>query len=638
MYKLQKQYRLKGYDYSGNGWYYVTICTAKRRLLFGDVINEIVDLSKIGKIVEKYWRGIPRHFKYTQLDEFVVMPNHLHGIVVINRSNRGDGCRNGVYTVPTDNVRDGIHPGRNGGIYTVPTNLLPNDPFDEDKTVRNNKEGLHPQPNSLSIIIREFKAAVTRWVRSNSNVKNVWQSRFYDRIIRDDEELENIREYIRDNPARWEDDRNFKKGQVSIRKSKSVKLKKLDKYMPKKNSQDTIGLFDESVEEGVEQQILTVTQFNSLIKDVLINLGVFKVKGEITEFNITKNKGVNITLSDGKANLRIGGYAPSINGIDFVEKDMDVVVTGVADLYINYGSFSLKAFSIEPVGEGSLARAYQKLKEKLEAEGLFAVEHKQELPQFITRVALLTGEDSAAYSDFVKILKENKCGVEILYYPVLVQGVKSVESIKAGLEDAREQDSDLIVLTRGGGSLEDLKSFNDENLARLIFSSSKPVIAGVGHEKDESISDFVADVRASTPSQAAYYIVERNKEFIDSVRMSGDNLSEILKGFLDQTERETENSIFAIENSILKLSREYNSTLEKFERILLSYDFGNTLKRGFAILKKGEERISSVKNLSVGDKIDALLADGCLNAKIDKIREFKYGEKIKAKDNRGKAK
>jgi exodeoxyribonuclease VII large subunit len=393
------------------------------------------------------------------------------------------------------------------------------------------------------------------------------------------------------------------------------------------DSSDTISLFDQPTGNPLSGQILSVSQFNSLVKDVLSNLGVFKIKGEITELKISKNKGLYITLSDGKANLKIGGYAPSVKGIDLVEKDMSVIITGVADLYVPYGSFSLKAFSIEPVGEGALAIAYSKLKEKLEEEGLFAVEHKQELPRFITRVALLTGEDSAAYSDFIKILREREVGVVVLYYPVLVQGTKSVESIKKALLDVREREVDLVVLTRGGGSLEDLKSFNDEELAQLIFTSPKPVVAGVGHEKDESIADFVSDLRASTPSQAAYYIVEQNQRFLDEIEEYGNQIFEALRADIQENQHDLENMIFSIDSQIGNFAKSINDKISNLERIIESYNVEKTLKRGFSVIQKKGKQISSVKQVDVGDEVRARLADGVLNATIVNIKSLKNVKK-----------
>lgn len=370
-----------------------------------------------------------------------------------------------------------------------------------------------------------------------------------------------------------------------------------------------------------DTETLTVSQFNSLIKDVLSNLGVFRVKGEIREFTITQNNGVNISLSDGKATLRVGGYAPSIRGIDLVEEGMDVVVEGVADLYVPYGSFSLSAFAIEAVGEGSLAIAYQKLKEKLEKQGLFAEEHKQALPEFITKIALITGKDSAAYSDFIKILKENNASIEIDYYPALVQGKRSVKSLTRTLTEAGASDIDLIVLTRGGGSLEDLKSFNDEKLARLIFTSPKPVIAGVGHENDESISDFVSDLRASTPSQTAYYIVQQNQNFLDRVGEYGEKIFSFLQPKLNQEHQKLQTLITTFEADLDQTLEENIQKVQALERILKSFNIHSTLKRGFAIVQKGRDRVSSVKDIKNADIVNTLLADGSFESKIEIINK-----------------
>lgn len=362
-----------------------------------------------------------------------------------------------------------------------------------------------------------------------------------------------------------------------------------------------------------EEKIFSVTQFNTVIKTVLNELGLFKVKGEITEFTITQRKGVYMTISDGKSNLKISGYAPKIKGIDLVEKGMNIIVTGYGDVYVPYGSLSFSATAVEPEGEGDLAIAYQKLKEKLEKEGLFAVEHKQELPKFITKIALLTGKDSAAYSDFTKILFENKTGIEIDYYPVIVQGENSVPSIMKSLEKAVNQEYDVIVLTRGGGSLEDLKSFNDEDLARKIFNSPTPFLVGVGHEKDESISDFVADLRASTPSQCAYYLIDQNLRFVESLNDKISIAEKFLTDYVYDIKNNTDGLKLQLENFIYSKLDETRNNVDSLERVLKSYDIQSTLNRGFAIVRKGDEQVSSVKELSVDDEIGVRLKDGEVN-------------------------
>ncbi|MBN2015787.1 transposase [Candidatus Dojkabacteria bacterium] len=189
-YKLEKQFRLKNYDYSSSGYYFVTICTANRKHFFGEVKDQKMNLTTLGKMVQKCWVDIPNHFSYTRLDTYVVMPNHLHGIIIIDR------CR-----------RDRMNLGRDG-IYSIPTGLLPHDPFDKSRMVEKKIVELQPQKKSLSIIVRVFKAAVTKWSRENDWEYRVWQSRFHDRIIRDEDELDRIREYIENNSLNWDEDRN----------------------------------------------------------------------------------------------------------------------------------------------------------------------------------------------------------------------------------------------------------------------------------------------------------------------------------------------------------------------------------------------------------------------------------------------
>ncbi len=196
-YKIEKQYRLKNYDYSQEGYYFVTICTKNKEEFLGNIVGVDDDvkaeLSKIGKIVEKVWLEIPEHFKNVELDEYVIIPNHIHGIIVIKEN---EYSRNIIHHVPDENCIN----GRNIACY-VPTNYM-------NYTEEGSKFGKITQ-NSLSVIIRSFKSAVTKYL--NENIPNhdfVWQSRFYDHIIRTEKSLSNIREYIRNNPLRWKFDRN----------------------------------------------------------------------------------------------------------------------------------------------------------------------------------------------------------------------------------------------------------------------------------------------------------------------------------------------------------------------------------------------------------------------------------------------
>lgn len=280
--------------------------------------------------------------------------------------------------------------------------------------------------------------------------------------------------------------------------------------------------------------VYSVAEFSQILNGVFGEIGEFSVQGEIISLRYTANRAVFIELKDKQeqAILKINNYAPRLEGLNAVKEGMEVVVTGPLELYAPYGTVSLRARTIRPVGEGSLKAAFEQLQKNLAAEGLFAPERKRDLPPFVCRIALISGAGSAAYADFTKILHEAHAGIEIDFYPVLVQGASSAAEVSRALATAGSGDYDAICLVRGGGSLEDLQSFNSEPVARAIFANQIPVICGVGHEVDTTIADLVADVRASTPSQAAYYLLARNQAFLADLLAQTDSFASKLEGLL----------------------------------------------------------------------------------------------------------
>lgn len=388
----------------------------------------------------------------------------------------------------------------------------------------------------------------------------------------------------------------------------------------------------------------SVSEFNQVLNQHLKLLGDVQIEGEITQMTITRNKGVYIILKDTKENavVSVSGYAPTIQGIDMVNEGMKVVVWGNPEIYSPMGKFSIKAFKIIPSGKGALKEAYERLKIKLESEGLFNEDRKRPLPEFITKIALLTGKDSAAQSDFLKILNENNANFSIDFYPVHVQGKHSESEIINTLRYISEKNYDCIVLTRGGGSLEDLITFNEEKVARTIFALNVPVIVGVGHEKDESIADFVADVRASTPSQAAYYLIAQNNGFLNSLEMQAEAirqhlLSDVQKyrsyinNFQSKVDGRIKYEISTIINNCDKLlilaSRfptqisEYKERVDSYARLINSFNPKTILNQGYNILKSEGKLIKSVKDLKPKQSISLTLIDGSADATIDKINK-----------------
>ncbi|KZL49421.1 transposase [Nodularia spumigena CENA596] len=195
--------RLPNRDYSQNGWYFVTICTYEREWLFGDVVNGQVHLSEIGKIAEKFWVEIPQHSQHTYIDAYVIMPNHVHGIIIIDNPE----CREISESKDVNQCRDVTQ------CRDVPWNVstTSGDDFDDTDVYRNLSK-ISPKAGSLSVIIRSYKAAVTRWCKMNGYSNFAWQQRFFDKIIRADGSVDKIREYIINNPLKWEYDKNNPSG------------------------------------------------------------------------------------------------------------------------------------------------------------------------------------------------------------------------------------------------------------------------------------------------------------------------------------------------------------------------------------------------------------------------------------------
>lgn len=411
-----------------------------------------------------------------------------------------------------------------------------------------------------------------------------------------------------------------------------------------------------------EEKIFQVSEFNEFINTYLEQVGDVVVEGELSEIRVSQGKWLFATIKDEESNVEVFGMTFKLPGYDLLEPGMLVHVYGTPRLYKKTGQFSVFAERIVPAGEGALALAFEKLKSKLDKEGLFDIDRKREPPVFPEKIGLITAKNSRAYSDFIKVLKNRMGGLKIYYYPVSVQGRDSAPTIINAFEQLNKshQDLDLIVLTRGGGSLEDLQSFNDEMVARAIFSSKIPVVSAVGHEEDESIADLVADARASTPSNAAELIVRDRKEVMKEINFFIKGIENSLVALVNErnhtilrqvnvlktaVDREvstfyriiakfgTKFAIFSKEVASLHqetmnakrnltkmvdfwIAKQKNS-VEALTRLFKSLDFRRVLKRGFSITvdKKGIV-IKSVSKVKKGQKITTTLYDGKIGSKV----------------------
>lgn len=271
-----------------------------------------------------------------------------------------------------------------------------------------------------------------------------------------------------------------------------------------------------------QKQYLTVEALTKYIKrkfDFDPHLQNIYVKGEISNFKRHTSGHMYFTLKDKKARIAAVMFASSARNLRFEPEDgMTVLLHGEVTVYEPSGQYQIYVKGMEPEGIGALYLAYEQLKEKLEQEGLFKLEHKRPLPPYPETVGVITSRTGAAIRDIITTIKRRYPIAKIMIYPALVQGTQAAPSIVQAIETANErQEADVLIVGRGGGSIEDLWAFNEEIVARAIFSSKIPIISAVGHETDTTIADFVADMRAPTPTGAAELAVPNIKDLFEKI-------------------------------------------------------------------------------------------------------------------------
>ncbi len=373
---------------------------------------------------------------------------------------------------------------------------------------------------------------------------------------------------------------------------------------------------------------ITVAQLNSYVKRVLSGdpvLSNVSVEGEISGVKYHPT-GVYFTLKD--ASSKLSCYiSPSTSRNLTVEltDGLKAVAHGSVSVYERGGTYSLYIRDIEPAGVGALAEAFEKLKKKLEAEGLFDPAHKKPLPTFPKKVGVVTSPTGAAVSDIKKIITAKNDFVDILVYPVLVQGPGAPADIAAAIDyiNANMTDVDVLIVGRGGGSIEELWAFNEEIVARSIYASEIPVISAVGHETDFTIADFVADRRAETPTAAAnmavpdtnelrMYLEDRKNLLLDNLKQNIASKEERIRlAGLDAMKREMLSKI-AIYELKCKGCRETLSQLNPL----------GILGRGYAAMMDSSGKlISSADAVAAGDKVRARLKDGEISMTVDSVNK-----------------
>jgi exodeoxyribonuclease VII large subunit len=413
----------------------------------------------------------------------------------------------------------------------------------------------------------------------------------------------------------------------------------------------------------MNQQVIGVSEFVEILNETMaFAYPAVIVEGEVSSFKVNQNRWVFFDLKDDTASLSC--FIPLFQLKVPLEDGMKIRATGMPKL-TKWGKFSFTVKSVELAGEGELRRAFELLKTRLTADGLFDAERKRTLPRFPAVIGLVTSGQSAAYADFIKILGARWGGVRVLLADVQVQGVPAADQIIRALDYFNQMSPapDVVTLIRGGGSLEDLQAFNTESVARAVAASRSPIIVGVGHEVDESLADFAADVRAATPTDAARLVVPdrveitsmieaRQKSMQDSFDRHRRNAVRQLQHYIAATSRflsqpkmriraaeaglgrglaglssrikRLEVSSDASRRRILErqtglLEREH-SRVENLARVLGGFNPAATLKRGYAIVRHNNLIVRSPRQVSGGEKLMIQLSDGNLGAVTDEQR------------------
>lgn len=343
----------------------------------------------------------------------------------------------------------------------------------------------------------------------------------------------------------------------------------------------------------MENVQLSVSDFVALINQTLdYAYPVVAVVGEVAEYKVSQGKWVTFKLKDDEALVEC--FIPLFNLRLPLEDGMKVVVTAAPRLNGRWGKFSLNVRLVKPVGEGSIKKSFELLKAKLEAEGLFAPERKRQLPDIPSYIGVITSTESAAFADFSKILNDRWGGLEVDVAHTQVQGGPAADQIISAIKffNNLEIMPEVLVIIRGGGSAEDLMTFNDELLAREIASSRIPTLVGVGHEVDHTLADMVADRRAATPTNAAEIIVPSRHEVIRSVHQQASSLGYQVIQAADQY---LENTHEQLEAAFRRIRERLDDHFEQFAALRLALSQANPeniLKRGYALLR-GEVRLGA---------------------------------------------
>lgn len=397
-----------------------------------------------------------------------------------------------------------------------------------------------------------------------------------------------------------------------------------------------------------EREPLSVSELNARIKGLIESdpvLGSVYVRGELSNYKVYPSGHHYFTLKDAESSLRCVMFRSAASKLRFrPESGMRVTAWGRVAVYPRDGAYQLYCEGLMPEGAGDLQVAYEQLKAKLAAEGLFDPAHKKPIPRYPERIAVITSSAGAAVHDIIRVLRKRWPVAKVVLLPVRVQGVEAPPEIAGALRYANKyRVADVIIIGRGGGSIEDLWAFNDERVARAIYASELPVISAVGHEPDVTIADFVADLRAATPSNAAELVAPDVSELRDAIRSASARLDQAIDrglsqrrtaltelasrrvmqsptGFIDQRRLELDSIRLRLGAAATgRLHRER----QEFARLAAKLDALSPLKvlgRGYSIALDAEGRaVREADQLKAGDKLDLRLSRGGAKCLVESV-------------------
>ena len=405
----------------------------------------------------------------------------------------------------------------------------------------------------------------------------------------------------------------------------------------------------------MKQSIYTVAQVNSYIKNMFTQdymLRSIFVKGEISNCKYHSSGHIYFTLKDDKGIIACVMFAGNRTGLSFkLEEGQMVVVGGTVDVYERDGKYQLYAKQITLDGAGILYEKFDRLKQKLADMGMFAAEYKQPIPKYIRTLGVVTAPTGAAVRDIINIATRRNPYVQIILYPAIVQGEQAAESIINGIHALEHFGVDVMIVGRGGGSIEDLWAFNEEAVAQAVFDCSVPIISAVGHETDTTIIDFVADLRAPTPSAAAELAVYDFSQLMDKFAVYQSTLNHVMQVQLNKQKNRLENLQIRVKflspANQIRQKRMYAADLE--EQLARLMDMAvleqrhkvalcaeklkglsplEKLSQGFAYVEdKNQKVVNDIHRVKPNDMIQIYVKNGTIQAKVEKLKSYTKRQK-----------